>query len=277
MNEKLDEVGPWSEVKLEITKGYLQAFSTIMAAQKIDFKHIYVDAFAGAGEHIAKQSRQIIPGSPQNALEVVPPFVEYHFVEQDPVRVQRLEVLAARYPERKVLIHPGDCNQVLVSDVFPRIKYERFERALCFVDPYGMNLSWEIMKIAGQSRAMEVVLNFPVMDMNRNALWRKPEMVAADQLDRMNYFWGDSSWQDEMYTPSAQQSLFGEPILDKLDNEALVAAYCKRLRKIAGFKYAVKPLAMKNSTGATLYYLVFATQNDTGRRIMSSLFKKFGT
>ena len=140
-----------------------------------------------------------------------------------------------------------------------------------------MNLSWEIMKIAGRSRAMEVVLNFPVMDMNRNALWRKPEMVAAEQLERMNYFWGDSSWQDEMYSPSAQQSLFGEVNLDKLDNEALVAAYCKRLREIAGFKYTVEPLAMKNSTGATLYYLVFATQNGTGRDIMTDLFEKYRT
>ena len=30
-------------------------------------------------------------------------------------------------------------------------------------------------------RSVEIFLNFPIMDMNRNALWRNPERVQADQ------------------------------------------------------------------------------------------------
>ena len=45
--------------------------------------------------------------------------------------------------------------------------------------------------MAGHSRAVDMFLNFPVMDMNRNAIWRNPNAVPKDGIDRMNRFWGD--------------------------------------------------------------------------------------
>jgi hypothetical protein len=37
-------------------------------------------------------------------------------------------------------------------------------------DPYRLHLDWQSMAMAGQSRAIDMFLNFPVMDMNRNAI-----------------------------------------------------------------------------------------------------------
>jgi len=52
---KFDEIGYWSELKLEIIKEYAGAYSTILSAQtKPRLYHVYVDAFAGAGIHISK-------------------------------------------------------------------------------------------------------------------------------------------------------------------------------------------------------------------------------
>ena len=51
------------------------------------------------------------------------------------------------------------------------------------------------MEMAGQSRAVDMFLNFPVMDMNRNAIWHNPSVVPQDGIDRMNRFWGDDSWR----------------------------------------------------------------------------------
>jgi three-Cys-motif partner protein len=54
--------------------------------------------------------------------------------------------------------------------VFPPIRFENFNRALCLLDPYGLHLDWQVMLQAGKSRAVDMFLNFPVMDMNRNAI-----------------------------------------------------------------------------------------------------------
>jgi len=68
----------------------------------------------------------------------------------------------------------------------------------------GLDLSWEVIYTVGQMKSIDIFLNFPVADMNRNVLWRKPEGVTATQINRMNRFWGDESWRQEAYVPSPQ-------------------------------------------------------------------------
>jgi len=67
---RFDEIGSWSEVKLSIIKEYCSAYSTILTKQPHPFHHIYIDAFAGSGQHISKSSGKLIPGSRLNALEI---------------------------------------------------------------------------------------------------------------------------------------------------------------------------------------------------------------
>ncbi len=43
---------------------------------------------------------------------------------------------------------------------------------------------------------------------------------------------------------------------------------------MAGFKYAPAPLALKNSLGRTIYYLFFASPNQTGSKIVEDIFRK---
>jgi hypothetical protein len=58
------------------------------------------------------------------------------------------------------------------------------------LDPYGLQLDWKVIETAGKMRSIDMFLNFPVADMNRNVLWRNPEGVDAADLKRMNEFWG---------------------------------------------------------------------------------------
>jgi len=44
---KYDEVGEWSELKLEILKKYAKAYSEILSKKKLH--HSYIDAFAVPG------------------------------------------------------------------------------------------------------------------------------------------------------------------------------------------------------------------------------------
>ena len=64
--------------------------------------------------------------------------------------------------------------------------------------------------------------------------------------------------------------------LEKKDtNDAVAQSFRERLKDVAGFKYVPKPIPMRNSTGATVYYLFFASPNETGGRIVKEIFAKY--
>ncbi len=203
-----DEIGYWSEIKLDIIKEYASTYSQILSSQSHpSFRHLYIDGFAGAGKHKLKSIGDFVLGSPANALLVKPPFREYHFIDLNEQKIESLEKLAGT--RKDIHIYQGDCNKVMLDKVLPQVKYKEYRRALCVLDPYGLHLDWEVIFTVEQMRSIEIFLNFPVADINRNVLWRKPEGVLPGQIERMNRFWGDNSWLDKAYIPSSQKSLFG--------------------------------------------------------------------
>jgi three-Cys-motif partner protein len=267
---QFDEIGYWSEIKLEILKKYAKAFSIILGAQSNpSFHHVYIDAFAGAGMHLSRTSGKFVPGSPLNALAVEPPFREYHLIDIDEERIEGLNKLIGDRSD--VHIYSGDCNEILLDQVFPQVRYEDYRRGLCILDPYGLHLDWRSIHTAGQMRSIDIFLNFPVADINRNVLWRDPIRVEQQQIERMNRFWGDGSWQDIAYSTSG--NLFRFP--EKETNEVIAEAFRQRLKKVGGFSRVPQPLPLRNSRGAIVYYLFFASQKDTAQDIIEEIFEKY--
>ncbi len=273
-SSKYDQIGYWSEIKLDIIKEYASAYSRIMSRQTIPrFYHLYIDAFAGAGKHISRSTGEFVPGSPENALLVEPPFREYHFIDLNKLKIESLENMAGTRGD--VNIHFGDCNQVMLDKIFPIAKYENYRRALCVLDPYGLHLDWEVIFTAGQMKSVEIFLNFPVADMNRNVLWRKPEGVSNTQIHRMNRYWGDDSWRKEAYVTSPQMQLFGNSDKEKASNKATADAFRTRLKNVAGFQNVPEPIAMRNSQNAVVYYLFFASHKPVAENIVQHIFNKY--
>jgi len=267
---KFDEIGYWSELKLDILKEYAQAYSTILAAQQNPrLEHVYIDAFAGAGVHLSKGQRDFVPGSPLNALMVKPPFHEYHLVDVVPEKIANLRDLIG--DRRDVHFYQGDCKDILLNQILPRVRYENYRRGLCILDPYGLDVDWTVIATAGQMKTLDIFLNFPVMDINRNVLWRNPERVEETQRERMTAFWGDDSWKQVAYRTDT--NLFEEP--EKQSNESIAEAFRTRLKKVAGFARVPQPLPMRNSIGATVYYLFFASQKETAEHIVLDIFEKY--
>lgn len=263
---EFDDIGYWSEVKLDIVRDYASAYSTILT--KKNLRHVYIDAFAGAGQHLSRATGEFVPGSPLNALNVRPPFREFVFIDLDSTRIDNLQKLAGARPD--VHFYEGDCNRVLIERVFPTLRRETFRRALCLLDPYGLDLKWEVIFGAGQLGTIDMFLNFPVMDMNRNVLWRNPERVSTERAARMDAFWG-GDWREAAY--SREGNLFGEP--EKESNEAVAEAFRKRLVEVAGFKHVPEPLPMRNTIGAVVYYLFFASQIGVAEKIVTDIFGKY--
>jgi hypothetical protein len=195
---KYDEIGYWSEIKLDIIKEYASAYSRIISSQTApQFYHLYIDAFAGPGKHISKNTGRFVPGSPENALLVRPSFREYHFIDLDKQKIESLENMAGTRGD--IYIYHGDCNYIMLDSVFPRAMYEDYRRALCVLDPYGLHLNWE---------------------------------VIAD-------------------------------------------AFRTRLKKVAGFQNVPKPIAMRNTQNAVVYYLFFASHKPVAENIVQAIFNKY--
>jgi len=271
-NERLpfDEIGHWTEIKLDIIREYAQAYSRILNARTEIRRHLYIDAFAGSGRHISRRTGEIIPGSPQIALDVIPTFSEYHFIDLNHQKTKELRRLART--RSNVFVYDGDCNDVLLKNVFPRCRYEDYSRALCLLDPYGLNINWEVPRTAGSLGTIDMFYNFMIMDANMNVLWNNPDAVPEDQVERMTFVWGDESWRDKAYRQ--EPGLFG-PIDMKRGNEAIAEGFRRRLKEIAGFKHVLKPLPMRNSKGAVIYYLFFASPKDVASRIVRDIFEKY--
>jgi three-Cys-motif partner protein len=261
-----DEIGPWSEVKLEIIKKYASAYSLIL--DRNNFYHVYIDAFAGAGKHISRTTKEYVPGSPQIALNIVPPFQEYYFIDIDSAKVEELRRIAVNNP--KVHVFAGDCNERLLTDVFPNVQYKEHKRGLCLLDPYGLHLNWEVIQTAGIMQSIDMFLNFPIADMNRNVLRKNPDNVKPTDIQRMTLFWGNDSWRLPAYS---KIDMFGDG--HKSDNETIVSAFQQRLKGVAGFKFVPDPMPMRNSNNAVVYYLFFASQKKVADHIIAEIFEKY--
>jgi three-Cys-motif partner protein len=268
----LDEVGYWSEVKLEIVRKYAKAYSTILATRPFIKAHLYVDAFAGAGAHISKDkdTGASIAGSPVNAMQITPPFSELHLIDLDGTRVSELRRIASG--DARVRVYEGDCNEILLQDVFPRCQFADYRRALCLLDPYRLAVDWRVVQTAGRMKSVEIFYNFMIMDANMNVFLRDPGKVTPADAARMDAVWGDRSWRDTGWRKT--QDLLGE-LDEKVSNDAIAEAFRRRLQEVAGFAYVPPPMPMRNSKGAVVYYLYFASPDKTGVKIATEIFDRY--
>jgi len=269
-----DVVGPWSEDKLRLLSKYLNAYTVIMQDQQwCRNGYHYIDAFAGTGRSRARDEERYIDGSPRIALTVQRPFRSYTFIEKSSWRVQKLQRFQEEFPDRDIRIREGDCNRIIVTDITLHIRYERFNRGLIFLDPFGMDVEWSTIERIAETRALEIFLNFPVMALNRTVLPNDPNALTQAQIERMNRFWGSTDWRDDIY--EEVPTLFG-PVPMKIRSttgERLGRLFKNRLEEV--FPYVTEPLLMTNSKNAPLYCLMLAGHNEVGAKIVQEIFGRY--
>lgn len=291
------KVGPWATEKLARLQKYLNAYTTILRKRKFEGFY-YIDAFAGPGEHeIRKVQRQgsdaglfdltvfqerereqkeFIAGSPRVALELQYPFSGYVFVEMNPERVAELESLKAEFRgSRKIAVRQADCNNYLLKSVVasPKIDWD-VNRAIVFLDPFGMQVPWGTLEALAQTRAIEVCLNFPVGMAIQRLLPRDSGKITHQRRAMLDEYFGSPDWFRILYR--TRQNLFDEPVDEKIRKSgiALLNWYRERLRK--AFGYASKAALIRNTRGAHLYYLLLAGPNPTGVKIFNNIVASAG-
>jgi three-Cys-motif partner protein len=286
-----DTVGPWAREKLDALCQYLNFYTTVLKKQSHWLRGtIFFDAFAGPGlsrvrtteepvepvsllgvdAETVKATAEFLKGSPRVALEIANPFTQYIFVERDPRRVLELKRLQAEYAETlSIEVKEDDANTALGEWLGSGIDW-RVHRAVVFLDPFGMQVPWATIEALAATKAIEVLINFPLgMAINR-LLTRSGEIEIRWQAS-LDTFFGSRDWRSVAY--EEKPDLFGAR-RDKAEDagQKILEWYRARLSKAFGHVSAAR--LIKNTRGNPLYYLIWAGPNATGLKGAEYILRK---
>ena len=139
-------------------------------------------------------------------------------------------------------------------------------RAVLFLDPFGMQVTWDTMKAIAKTKAIDLWILFP-LGIGVNRLLRRDAKISKAWQRRLDDFFGTPEWRDAFYETKAEQGLFGlEAETQKIaDFDGIARFFVKRLESI--FEGVAKnPLVLVNSTNTPLYLLCFAAGNERGAK-----------
>ena len=270
--------GPDTPKKLRCLQEYLKAFSTALRNQQ--FACIYIDAFAGSGsrtevvpalplfgEEFAEPQEVTTPGSARIAIDIEPPLHSIVLIEEDASRFAELERLAADNADRGIIVQKGDANEYVQALCVQTAWRERTPgrrgiRGVIFLDPYGMEVSWQTVEAIAKTQALDCWYFFPLSGLYRNAPHDLTKLDAGKQasLDRVL---GATDWRERWY----EHQILPKDLLEtqaqavrRTDVDAIEAYVKERLE--SAFKGGVlDPVRLHHRNGAPLASLFFAVSN----------------
>ena len=269
--------GDWTIEKLECLSDYLLAYVKILRKKRY-FRISYVDAFAGSGYISHEKSRdKVMPlfeeesgavskyleGSTRIALSIYPGFDQYIFIEKNKKMAKALEKLREDYPEQseKIQIINSDANEYLTKWCAQK-EFWQNNRAVVFLDPFGMEVKWQLLQSIAMTRAIDLWILFPVFGVNRMLTKGKqpPELWS----DLLTNFFGTEEWKSSFYKTQTIPTLFGEEeaTCKSSSINEIGLFFLDRLKTI--FPHVIsEPLILCNSRNNPLFLLCFAASNPT--------------
>ena len=276
--------GPWTEIKLDVLRRYLSSWASVLKHQDWCTK-IYIDAFAGTGSRFEEggaDQLELLPdrydadwaqGSARIALQVEPRFDKLHFIEANRSRIDILrENLASRFPGRsgQMHFHPGDANEELVR--LCRSTDWKRSRAVLFLDPYGMQVEWETIRVVAQTSAIDLWYLVPTaIGFGRTAV--RSGLIPEKWRERMTRTLGTSDWEQDWYEPDPNPRLFPDMEARRIrtaDLDAIERLFINRLKLAFDNRVAERVLRL-GPPGRTLYSLVFACANPSAKAYKKAL------
>ena len=271
--------GGHTEEKLERLAKYLKAFTTALKNQ--GFRLLYIDAFAGTGyrepsthaeDNVqedmfagailtdSENVKTLLKGSARLALEVEPPFDEYHLIEANRSRWNALKGLAAEFPglADRVNFVLGDANKE-VTRICKNAVWGNKTRAVAFLDPFGAQVDWETVEAIAATEAIDLWYLFPLMAVVR--MTPRDGNVPEAWADRLDKMLGDKGWREAFYARDSNPDLFGDHALQKTTQVNQVEKYLLSRLKAVFPAVSKKVLRLPEEEGRTMFLLVFACAN----------------
>jgi three-Cys-motif partner protein len=240
---------------------YLPAYTT--ALQNTAFTLHYIDAFAGTGVcHIKLGGQRLmVPGSASIAMTCEPPFHRMVFIEKARSKARALDRLKERAPDRNITVIRGDANAAIPAYLQ---SLTRRDRAIVFLDPFGMEVAWSTLEKITASRVVDLWYLFPLFGLYRQATLDAAD-IDDDKAAALTRMLGTEEWRTAFYEPDRQYGLFGQGSdVRTADVPKMLDWVRARLEKI--FPGVLPPkilhqMAPSGARGAPLFALFFAVSN----------------
>lgn len=263
--------GIWTQSKLDLLKDYLDAFTT--TTKNKSKERIYLDLFGGEPENVDRTTLNPIDGSARIALDTNnPPFTRLRFFELPQNAAKLRATLEREYPGRDLRIYEGDCNASIV-EALADLHHDEIAWAptFAFIDPNGPDCHWATLealaahKGPGAKTKVELWMLFPVPLFQR--MLPKAGTVREEDDQRITLMYGTLAWHAIL-----EAKLDGQ--ISALEaREEYVNLMRWRLEKILGYRWTHQ-LLVNNESNRPLYFMVFATDSDPGKKIMRDLYEK---
>jgi three-Cys-motif partner protein len=280
--------GSWTIEKLIAFEKYVSAYLTIMNKYRDQYqwKLIYFDAFAGSGNHSFEnsifQSLNIIPdeltfykGAAERVLSIKKDrrFDFYYFIDINEKRMKELKknLTPLKYENEKLFFHTADANNQL-GQLANNMKQNKDHRALVLIDPFGMQVNWNSIKLLS-GLPIDLWILIPTGVIVNRLIGTKGELLY---IEKLTSFFGltESEINSFFYTQNTTKTLFGdvETEISKIEKpiKRIAELYIDRLKTC--FKGVTEtPLEMRNSNNTPIYHFAFASQNSTAAKIASQI------
>jgi three-Cys-motif partner protein len=263
--------GIWTQSKLDLLKDYLDAFTT--TTKNKSQERIYLDLFGGEPENVDRTTLSPIDGSARIALDTTnPPFTRLRFFELPQNAGKLRTTLEHEYPGRDLRVYEGDCNAT-IADALADLHHDDVAWAptFAFIDPNGPDCHWATLESLATHKGpdaktkVELWMLFPVPLFQR--MLPKTGFVREEDNERITRMYGTTAWHAILAA-----KLDGE--ISALEaREEYLNLMRWRLEKDLEYGWTHQ-LLVNNESNRPLYFMVFATDSDPGKKIMRDLYEK---
>jgi len=287
--------GDWTEVKLAKLEKYLRAYRTIFSGNERarHFTTWYVDAFAGTGSRAigdavgASRDRLFADdvyedveikgyrdGSARIALGLQDPFHKYLFIDKSKSRVRELKkMIQSDHPALapRCEFEQGDANDVLKT--WCQQRDWKKERAVVFLDPYGMQVEWTTVEALAATKGVDLWYLFP-LGVGVARLLKHGGEIDQSWQKALDTVFGTRDWQTRFYETTVTEGLFGplETVERDAPAEKIQGFIEERLKSC--FAGVAEGLFLRNSKSSPLYSLCFAAANERGAKTAIKIAKE---
>lgn len=199
------------------------------------------------------------------ALSLAEPFDYYLFIDRAKGHIEQLQqTISQDYPQLglRCIYQQGDSNQVLKA--WCKQRNWSKERAVVFLDPYGMQVEWSTIEALAATKAVDLWYLFPLGVGVARLLTHSGEIDEGWQ-NRLDLLFGTPDWRAQFYKVETTMDLFGaesETVRRTADTASIGTFLHDRLTKV--FAKVAKGKVLRNSRQSPLYMLCFAASNERG-------------
>ena len=262
-------------------KAYQVIFTTNPKARHL--KTWYVDAFAGTGSRSSTAPASVnetLPfdeiykdedtakyrdGSAKIALSLPEPFNNYLFIDKSKARVNALRGTIERdFPALlpRCEFRQGEANEELQA--WCKERNWQKERAVVFLDPYGMQVEWTTVEALARTKAIDLWYLFP-MGVGVSRVLPYDGKIDESWQRRLDLLFGTTEWRTRFYETRRTPTLFeeeAETVHRTAEIKNIMAFIHERLATC--FVKVAKGKILRNSRGNPMYLLCFAASNEQG-------------